>query len=189
MDYLSAHTRWCSCTASTPGCNRMPNRFLPTPVSEVPNETYKGAADLVTSGGTHQYRNAKIVLSHSGESSPFIAARVAVLCRCLGCELRPEEIIADFRTFYFETALSGFRDEPDGARELRARNGFCSAPTSPRSVHKWPAGTRRRSTPTSRTSPTYSHKYARQRAHPAAATVREHRGLSRRGTTRRKGSP
>jgi hypothetical protein len=31
-----------------------------------------------------------------------------VLSNYLGCELSPEEIIADFRTFYFETALSGF---------------------------------------------------------------------------------
>jgi 6-methylsalicylate decarboxylase len=33
----------------TPSRNRMPNRFLPTPVSEVPNETYKAAA-----GSRHQ---------------------------------------------------------------------------------------------------------------------------------------
>jgi predicted TIM-barrel fold metal-dependent hydrolase len=92
----------------TPGRNRMPNRLLPTPVSEVPNETYKGAADLVTSGRKRQYPNARILLSHSGGSTPFLAARVAVLSHYLGCELSPEEIIADFRTFYFETALSGF---------------------------------------------------------------------------------
>lgn len=92
----------------TPGRNRMPNRFLPTPVSEVPNETYKGAADLVTSGRKRQYPNARIILSHSGGSTPFLASRVAVLSPHLGCELSPEEIIADFRTFFFETALSGF---------------------------------------------------------------------------------
>jgi predicted TIM-barrel fold metal-dependent hydrolase len=92
----------------TPGRNRMPNRFLPTPISEVPNETYKGAADLVTSGRKRQYPNARILLSHSGGSTPFLASRVAVLSHYLGCDLSPEEIIADFRTFYFETALSGF---------------------------------------------------------------------------------
>jgi predicted TIM-barrel fold metal-dependent hydrolase len=92
----------------TPGRNRMPNRFVPTPVSEVPNETYKAAADLVTSGRKRRYPNARIILSHSGGSTPFLAARVAVLSHYLGCELSPEEIIADFRTFYFETALSGF---------------------------------------------------------------------------------
>lgn len=92
----------------TPGRNRLANPFLPAPVSEVPNETYKGAADLVTSGRKRQYPNARIILSHSGGSTPFLAARVAVLSNYLGCELSPEEIIADFRTFYFETALSGF---------------------------------------------------------------------------------
>ncbi|MGP4018025.1 amidohydrolase family protein [Saccharopolyspora sp. 5N708] len=92
----------------TPGRNRMPNRFLPTPVSEVPNETYKAAADLVTSGRKRQYPNVRIILSHSGGSTPVLAARVAVLSHYLGCELTPEEIVADFRTFYFETALSGF---------------------------------------------------------------------------------
>ena len=92
----------------TPGRNRMPSRFLATPVSEVPNETYKAAADLVTSGRKRQYPNVRIILSHSGGSTPFLAARVAGLSPSAGCELTPEEIIADFRTFYFETALSGF---------------------------------------------------------------------------------
>jgi predicted TIM-barrel fold metal-dependent hydrolase len=92
----------------TPGRNPMPNRFLPTPVSEVPNETYKAAADLVTSGRKRQFPNVRIILSHSGGSTPFLAARVAGLSSYLGCGLSPDEIIADFRTFYFETALSGF---------------------------------------------------------------------------------
>jgi predicted TIM-barrel fold metal-dependent hydrolase len=92
----------------TAGRNRMPNRFLPMPVSEVPKETYKAAADLVTTGRKRRYPNIRIVPSHSGGSTPFLAARVAVLSHYLGCELSPEEIIADFRTFYFETALSGF---------------------------------------------------------------------------------
>jgi 6-methylsalicylate decarboxylase len=92
----------------TPGRNPFPNKFLPTPVSEVPNETYKAAADLVTSGKKRKYPNARIILSHSGGSTPFLASRVAVLSNYLGCELSPEEIIADFRSFYFETALSGF---------------------------------------------------------------------------------
>lgn len=93
----------------TPGRNRAPSRFLPTPVSEVPNETYKAAADLVTSGRKRQYPNVRIILSHSGGSTPYLASRVAGLCAFhLDCELSPEEIIADFRTFYYETALSGF---------------------------------------------------------------------------------
>jgi predicted TIM-barrel fold metal-dependent hydrolase len=92
----------------TPGSNPFPNKYLPTPVSEVPNETYKAAAHLVTSGKKRKYPHARIILSHSGGSTPFLASRVAVLSNYLGCDLSPEEIIADFRTFYFETALSGF---------------------------------------------------------------------------------
>ena len=93
----------------TPGSNRAPSKFLPTPVSETPNETYKGAADLVTSGRKRQYPNVKIILSHSGGSTPVLAARVAALAAFhLDCELSPDEILADFRTFYYETALSGF---------------------------------------------------------------------------------
>jgi predicted TIM-barrel fold metal-dependent hydrolase len=93
----------------TPGSNRAPSKFLPTPVSETPNETYKGAADLVTSGRKRQFSNVRIILSHSGGSTPVLAARVAALGAFhLDCELTPDEILADFRTFYYETALSGF---------------------------------------------------------------------------------
>lgn len=94
----------------TAGRNRAPSQYLPTPVSEVPNETYKAAADLVTSGRKRQYPNARIILSHSGGSAPFLASGVAGLCAFhLECELSPAEILDDFRSFYYETALSGFK--------------------------------------------------------------------------------
>ena len=92
----------------TPGSNRWPNAFLTTPVSEVPNETYKAAADLVTTGKKRALENARILLSHSGGSTPFLASRVAGLSRHLGTSLNEDELIEDFRTYYFETALSGF---------------------------------------------------------------------------------
>lgn len=92
----------------TPSSNRWPNAFLPLPVSEVPNETYKAAADLVTTGKKRAFKNARILLSHSGGSTPFLAARVAGLSRYLGTSLTEDELIEDFRSFYFETALSGF---------------------------------------------------------------------------------
>ncbi|MFT9536035.1 amidohydrolase family protein [Mycobacteroides abscessus] len=93
----------------TPGRNAAPNEFLSVPVVEVPNETYKAAADLVTSGRKRQFPNVRIILSHSGGSTPFLASRVAGLCAFhTGCDLTADEIIADFRTFYYETALSGF---------------------------------------------------------------------------------
>ena len=40
--------------------------------------------------------------------TPMLVSRVAVISNYLGSELRPEQIIEDFRTFYYETALSGF---------------------------------------------------------------------------------
>ncbi|MDX1892337.1 amidohydrolase family protein [Mycolicibacterium sp. 050158] len=93
----------------TPGRNPAPNEFLTVPVVEVPNETYKAAADLVTSGRKRQFPNVRIILSHSGGSTPFLASRVAGLCAFhTDCDLSADEIIADFRTFYYETALSGF---------------------------------------------------------------------------------
>jgi predicted TIM-barrel fold metal-dependent hydrolase len=92
----------------TPGSNRPPNRLVPIPVGEVPNETYKAAADLVTRAKKRRYANVRIVLSHSGGSTPFLASRAAVLAHCVGGELSPEEMIEDFRDFHYETALSGF---------------------------------------------------------------------------------
>jgi predicted TIM-barrel fold metal-dependent hydrolase len=92
----------------TPSSNRASTRLLATPVGEVPNETYKAAADLVTRAKKRRYANVRIVLSHSGGSTPFLASRVAGLAHQQGCELSREEMIDDFRSFYYETALSGF---------------------------------------------------------------------------------
>jgi predicted TIM-barrel fold metal-dependent hydrolase len=92
----------------TPSSNRWPSHMLPIPVSEPPNETYKAAADIVTRGKKRRYANVKIVLAHAGGSTPFLASRAAVLAHYHGSELTPEELIDDFRSFYYETALSGF---------------------------------------------------------------------------------
>jgi predicted TIM-barrel fold metal-dependent hydrolase len=92
----------------TPSRNRPPNRLVAIPVGEVPNETYKAAADLVTRAKKRRYANVRIVLAHSGGSTPFLASRVAGLAHQQGGELSPEEMIEDFRSFYYETALSGF---------------------------------------------------------------------------------
>jgi predicted TIM-barrel fold metal-dependent hydrolase len=93
----------------TPNSNRWPNKFLGIPVTEVPNETYKAAADLVTTGKKNAFDQVKIILSHSGGSTPFLASRVAGLSSYLGSTLSADEIIESFQTFYYETALSGFK--------------------------------------------------------------------------------
>ena len=37
---------------------------------------------------------------------PYLAARVAALSPYMGCPLTPDQIIEDFKSFYFDTALS-----------------------------------------------------------------------------------
>jgi 6-methylsalicylate decarboxylase len=93
----------------TPNSNRWPNKFLGLPVTEVPNETYKAAADLVTTGKKNALDKVKIILAHSGGSTPYLASRVAGLSSYLGSSLNADEIIESFQTFYYETALSGFK--------------------------------------------------------------------------------
>jgi 6-methylsalicylate decarboxylase len=138
----------------TPGRNRAPSRFLPTPVSEVPNETYKAAADLVTSGRKRQYPNVRIILSHPGGSTPFLASRVAGLCAFhLGCELSPEEIIA---TSAPSTTKPPYRDSKRTWSLWRTSWSpitFYSAPTSRQSAYKPQTGTPTTSTPTSKSDP------------------------------------
>ena len=41
-----------------------------------------------------------------GGATPMLAARVAMLSRHMGCSLTPEEVMCDFASFYYETALS-----------------------------------------------------------------------------------
>lgn len=73
---------------------------------KVPNETYKAAAHLVVTGKKRRFHNVKIILAHLGGSTPFLAPRVAALSHYMGCPLAPDEILQDFKTFYYETALS-----------------------------------------------------------------------------------
>lgn len=78
----------------------------PPQIAQTPNETFKAAAHLVVTGTKRRYRDVQIVLAHLGGSTPFLAARVAVLSGHMGCTLSCEEILEDFGSFYYETALS-----------------------------------------------------------------------------------
>ncbi|KAG6873774.1 hypothetical protein C0995_011593 [Termitomyces sp. Mi166 len=75
---------------------------------KVPHETFKAAAHLVVSGRKRKYSDVKIILAHLGGTTPMLASRVAVLSNHMGCSLSPEEILEDFRTYYYETALSSY---------------------------------------------------------------------------------
>lgn len=83
-----------------------PHDFLGIPIIEVPHETFKAAASLVVSGRKRKYPNINFVLAHLGGSTPFLAPRVAVLSNYMGSGLTPDDILNDFKTFYYDTALS-----------------------------------------------------------------------------------
>ena len=57
-------------------------------------------------GRKRKYANAKIILAHMGGSTMILAPRVAVLSNHMGCTLTPQEMIDDFKDFYYDTALS-----------------------------------------------------------------------------------
>ncbi|KAJ3820787.1 hypothetical protein F5878DRAFT_61889 [Lentinula raphanica] len=90
----------------TPSTTPYPDPTLGIPIVEVPNETYKAASHLVVTGTKRKYPDVKIILSHMGGSTTFLSVRVAALSHYMGCPLTPEEILADFKSFYYDTALS-----------------------------------------------------------------------------------
>ncbi|KAK1236495.1 hypothetical protein PQX77_000272 [Marasmius sp. AFHP31] len=92
--------------AQTPSSTPYPHASLGIPIVEVPNETFKAAAHLVVTGRKRKYPDVKIILAHLGGSVLSLAPRVAILSRHMGCNLTPDEIIKDFKSFYYETALS-----------------------------------------------------------------------------------
>ncbi|KIK68062.1 hypothetical protein GYMLUDRAFT_238228 [Collybiopsis luxurians FD-317 M1] len=93
----------------TPSSTPHPDPLLGLPIVEVPNETFKAASHLVVTGTKRKYSQIKIILSHMGGSTPFLSPRVAALSNYMGCKLTPEEILTDFQSFYFDTALSAHK--------------------------------------------------------------------------------
>jgi len=92
--------------SQTPSSTPYPDPFLGLPITEVPNETFKAAAHLVVTGRKRKYPDVNIILAHLGGSTPFLAPRIAILSGYMGCSLSPEEILEDFQSFYYDTALS-----------------------------------------------------------------------------------
>ncbi|KAF8639945.1 hypothetical protein AX17_001195 [Amanita inopinata Kibby_2008] len=93
----------------TPSSTPCPSPLLGLPITEVPNETFKAAAHLVVTGRKRNYPDVKIILAHGGGSTIALAPRVAVLSEYMGCKLTAAQMLEDFRSFYYETALSAYR--------------------------------------------------------------------------------
>jgi len=84
------------------------NRYLPPPVVDYPQETTRTAADIVVSGTRAMFPDVKIILSHAGGTLPFIAHRISLagVMTSLQCPRNRLQILEDFRSFYYDTALS-----------------------------------------------------------------------------------
>jgi predicted TIM-barrel fold metal-dependent hydrolase len=78
------------------------------PLIDFPQETTRTAADLVVSGTRAMFPDVKIILSHAGGTLPFIAYRIAMAALVPGANAprNQAQIVEDFRSFYYDTALS-----------------------------------------------------------------------------------
>lgn len=59
------------------------------------------------SAKTRRFSRLKIVLAHMGGSTLALAPRVAGLARYMGAPLSEDDILREFRRFWWDTALSG----------------------------------------------------------------------------------
>lgn len=84
------------------------NRYMPQPLIDYPQETTRTASDLVLTGTRAAFPDVKIILSHAGGTIPFLVQRIAGagIIPSLKCPRNPLQIMKDFRSFYYDTALS-----------------------------------------------------------------------------------
>lgn len=85
------------------------NDYLFPHLIDYPQETTRTVADLVLTGTRAEFPDVKIILSHDGGTLPFLAHRISVagLMPILKTPRTNVEILEDFRSFYFDTAISG----------------------------------------------------------------------------------
>ena len=84
---------------------------------QVPHETFKAAAHLVVSGKTRRFSHLDLILAHMGGSTPALASRVAGLARYMGAPLSEDEMLIEFRRYWWDAALSGISATACGAEE------------------------------------------------------------------------
>ena len=69
-------------------------------------DTTRAAFRLVQSGAVRRYPQLRIILSHAGGFLPYASHRLLVTLLAEGGRT-PADILDDFQSFYFDTALSG----------------------------------------------------------------------------------
>jgi aminocarboxymuconate-semialdehyde decarboxylase len=77
------------------------------PMANFPFETTRTALQLVLNGVVDRYPEVRIILSHAGGFLPYASLRFAELARVFEPDAAsPDALLASFRRFYFDTALS-----------------------------------------------------------------------------------
>jgi 6-methylsalicylate decarboxylase len=84
------------------------NKYAPQPLFDFPQETTRTAADLVLSGTKAKYSNIKMILSHGGGTIPYLAPRISSFQTGVRT---PPQLREDFRSFYFDTALTSSKGQ------------------------------------------------------------------------------
>lgn len=87
---------------------------------DFPHESGRTAAHMVLTGMKRRYPNVKIILSHGGGTLPVLSERFAQLQQHLLPQNIPaaapqtaDEMVADAKTFWFDTALAGTKNVQD----------------------------------------------------------------------------
>jgi 6-methylsalicylate decarboxylase len=90
-----------------PGLPLPPAAGIAGPLVDYPFATTRTAVQLVLNGIVDRYPGARIILSHAGGFVPYATHRFAELAHVFRPDAaKPADILASFRRFYFDTALS-----------------------------------------------------------------------------------
>jgi aminocarboxymuconate-semialdehyde decarboxylase len=77
------------------------------PLVDYPFDTTRTAVQLVLNGVLDRHPGVRIILAHAGGFLPYASHRFAELARIFRHDAgRPDQILATFQRFYFDTALS-----------------------------------------------------------------------------------
>ncbi len=88
-----------------PAINVIPG--IPGPIVDYPFDTTRAAVSMVFKGVMRKFPDMKVILSHAGGFLPYASHRFAELQEGLNPgKVNKDDIIAEFKNFYFDTALS-----------------------------------------------------------------------------------
>ena len=80
---------------------------VPGPIVDYPFDTTRAAVQMVLNGVMDRYRHANVILSHAGGFLPYASHRFAELAPAVRSDVpTTDALLATFRRFYFDTALS-----------------------------------------------------------------------------------